>query len=139
MRKIDFWEWNRPAAERQAINEAADELEGLQDVSAVTMRHVQLLLGKNAAAREEIERLHATVQVLAELLIEAGVTDRATLAARVDEALVARQRPAAPQGAPGRDLVACVRCKERVAVDTTLLTEDGPICEECCRPSDLTP
>lgn len=73
----DWWQ-------REAINEAADELDELRAARADDQKAFARLLALGRAHAEEIAVLRRTVGTLVELLVESGAVDEAALRARLE-------------------------------------------------------
>lgn len=105
------WFWNNEWMQRNAINEAAEEIDSLRAARAGDAGTFARLFNLDRAQAQEIAALRVTVEVLANLLIESGALDEKALRYRIEAAyadLEASQPPAKPSayetlGAPPDD------------------------------------
>lgn len=120
------------------LDEQSDDLNVVEGIAQATAHQVQRLLEVDKQQQLEIQRLRVTVNVLVQMLAEAGVLDGKVLGYRIDAAFaelapppeeVAAQR-AAHAGA--RDpMMACTRCKLEFLMSELSVTPDGYFCPEC--------
>ena len=150
MGKIGFWQlllddrlsyW-----EAQRINEATDAAEVAQaSAEAAQYRSYSNEARLNHMAREVVF-LRTALTVLVKTLKDSNVLDERLLDARLEAAMeeanaTLPKQPAGPtsmnevftqakQAAPTHQLT-CIRCRNHVAASSTLMTQDGPMCERC--------
>ena len=79
--------WDSDWAERQRINEAADELNQMHHARATTTGQIARVFQLDQDQGREIARLQTTLMTLIELMVEKGVVEEQTLVDRVDAAL----------------------------------------------------
>jgi len=78
------WFWNNEWRQRDAINQAAEELDVMRAERAGDTSALTRLFNLDRAQAQEIARLRVTVEVLANLLIESGAVDEKTLRYRIE-------------------------------------------------------
>jgi hypothetical protein len=138
--RMSWWE-----AERiNAAHDAADVAQGMAD--AAQFKAFTLEERVNQMSRE-IVMLRTALTVLTQTLKDTKTVDERLLDARLEAAMeeAAAALPRLPSGAPMTVNAAlqqsggvspavtltCLRCRNRVAANTTLMTGDGPVCERC--------
>ena len=139
--------------EREAINQAANELDILRHAEIANADQLQRLFQLDRAQGEEIERLRLTVRILTELLLEAGAVDPQKLQERMQAALQAheeakrpKQVPPPPKDHTGQPkpknymssaqpqperIVRCAQCSDEMPQSDSNFTEWGLICDDC--------
>lgn len=80
------WFFNNEWMQRNAINEAADEINSLRAARADSHSAIERLFNLDRAQGQELAALRVTVEVLANMLIESGVVDEKTLRYRIEAA-----------------------------------------------------
>lgn len=165
MARTRFWDdlFGNGAARLDAALQALEvpDIRRLPDsLTRVVIDHLvedqRALREQNAHLAHELLRMHAVVTVLANVLIEQGVVEEAALRWQIQDALRAVDPPSIPPpppeagGEPYRSSgprraspsaldpkLVCTGCHRDVPVETTIVTEDGPLCDECFRQMQL--
>jgi hypothetical protein len=137
--RLSYWE-------AQRINEATDVAEVAQaSAEAAQYATGNLQTRLNNMAREVVF-LRTALTVLVKTLKDSNVLDERLLDARLEAAMEEANAalPKLPTGptsmnevfaqakeaAPAHQL-ACIRCRNHVPASSTLMTQDGPMCERC--------
>jgi hypothetical protein len=146
------WFLNNEWHQRQAINDAAAEINSLRAERSDAHGAINRLFALDRAQGQELAALRVTVEVLSNLLIESGVVDEKSLRYRIEAAWanqelleppapppsayetlsapVAAAPPPAPEPVPDQP-VECARCFEKVPRSRTQITEQGTVCDLC--------
>jgi hypothetical protein len=137
--------WHSEWRERQLVNEAASELQGLDLTVEGLTGQVRRLAQLGQEQGQQIVRLQAVVDLLLDLVVEKGLVDADHLRDRVQTVLAALEPPPppvvtaaagpyrsgpAPLPAPERQ-TACVRCGQQVPLSKTVMTAEGEVCDAC--------
>lgn len=80
------WFFNNEWMQRNAINEAAEEIDSLRAARADSHSAIERLFSLDRAQGQELAALRVTVEVLANMLIESGAVDEKTLRYRIEAA-----------------------------------------------------
>jgi hypothetical protein len=80
------WFFSNELAQRNAINEAASDIAGMQAARAGDAGTFARLFELDRAQAQEITSIKVTLEVLANLLIQAGIVDEKTLRYRIEAA-----------------------------------------------------
>ncbi len=94
------WFWNNEWRQRDAINEAADEINSLRAERADQSSALARLFNLDRAQAQEIAALKVTVEVLANLLIESGAIDEKVLRYRIEAGYADLETSQPPTSAP---------------------------------------
>jgi hypothetical protein len=113
-------------ADRQAINQNADELATVEGQTQMIGRVVQ-------SHADDILRMRAMFAGLVKVLEARGLVVEDELQAAIGTMWMqmnphAQARASAPAGMP---LVTCIRCQRDVAASATTITGQGSICDAC--------
>ena len=155
MDPLPRWAWNTEALERQRINEAAAEINGLTESYAGLGSQIRRMLAVDEAQSTRIAKLEAVVWTLVETLVAHGSVPAAEMNERIRSAVepFSAAEPVVGQGRGGyrsppgaaavrlpvtpqpRELpvvpVTCIDCGKEVPSIETLMTAEGPLCEGC--------
>lgn len=137
--RMSYWEAQKINSATQAAEVAMDVAEAAQYASTNQQARLDNLA-------REVVFLRTALTVLVKTLKDSNVLDERLLDARleaaIEEANAALPRlPTGPtsmnevfaqakQAAPAH-LLTCIRCRTQVPASSTLMTQDGPICERC--------
>lgn len=137
--RLSYWEAQRI----NEANDAAEVAQGAAEAAQYATANQQARL--NNLAREVVF-LRTALTVLVKTLKDSNVLDERLLDARLEAAMEEAsaqlpKQPAGPvsmnevfaqakQAAPTHQLT-CVRCRNHVPASSTLMTQDGPMCERC--------
>ena len=100
----------------------------LERMARSVRRREQAALDRTQAA--EIQQLRLTVQVLMELLAEAGVLVPAAFDAKLEQRRQALEQKRAAEARRG-SMTACTACHQEVPASRTQITENGTVCDPC--------
>ena len=129
MARFNWWLGSTHLDHQVAINEQDSRLEQMDEAQGGVAEAVGKLFQLDRAQGRELARIEARIQVLSELLVEAGVIDGEQLQKRLAVALAAQAQTRAAAEATVR----CASCREEVRADGTFYSEMGEICEVCYR------
>lgn len=137
--KLSYWE-------AQKINSATEAAEVAKDVAEAAQYAAYHQQARLDSLAREVVFLRTALTVLVKTLKDSNVLDERLLDARLEAAMdeasaVLPKQPTGPtsmnevfaqakQAAPTHQLT-CIRCRNHVPASSTLMTQDGPICERC--------
>lgn len=137
--RLSYWEAQRI----NEANDAAEVAQGAAEAAQYATANQQARLNNMA---REVVFLRTALTVLVKTLKDSNVLDERLLDARLEAAMEEAnaqlpKQPAGPtsmnevfaqakQAAPTHQL-ACIRCRNHVPATSTLMTQDGPMCERC--------
>lgn len=127
MRRIGFFEMLASDFERDAINSAQDTANAALDGFAMQAETIRRLTKRLHDQDRQIQMLSAAVGVLAAVLRDNGLVDPEILDARLEAAIENTQ----DEVAKAPSTVACQRCAKQVAIQRTVMTASGTICDAC--------
>jgi hypothetical protein len=143
MKKLGFWN-DSHFAQRSAINEAAEELAGLQSNTRTLQQQVEAQRVQLRAQRTEINQLKAAMQAICDLIVDLDLVEESALTFRIDAAMaeIPEVKPAAAPVSPFdivaeqpktkvRTEVECALCQRKVAAREITFTDRGPACSQC--------
>jgi hypothetical protein len=117
-----------------------DDAKRLREADATIADHTADAIGSLRRLidhqNRELERLRATVRVLASLLVESGAVEESTLDYRLEAAfaeLAPEEPPAARSPSALGTAEFCSRCGAALALARAHQTPSGTLCEECFR------
>jgi hypothetical protein len=137
--RVSWWEAQSINAAHDAADIAAGEAQAAQFKAANIETRV------NNMARE-IVFLRTALTVLVKTLKDSNVLDERLLDARLEAAMeeanaALPKLPSGPvsmnevlaskEGTPAAIKLGCIRCRNQVPASSTLMTQDGPVCERC--------
>ena len=96
------WFFNNEIMQREAINQAADEINSLRAERADASSALNRLFALDRAQGQELAALRVTVEALANMLIESGAIDETSLRHRIEAAWASNdliQSPGTPPSA----------------------------------------
>ncbi len=127
MAKVGWWDgdWARTTA----INDQSHMLDALDQSSLGMAESVQKLFQLDRRQGRDIARLEAKVEVLLELLVEAG-TPREEIARRLEAKFPAQEKKTEESGSSAL-MVTCASCQQEVPANGTFFTETGEVCDAC--------
>ena len=117
-------------AEWRAINEAHDSIQHQAQMDAIQATQLQKLFALDRTQAEEIQQLRLTIQVLMQLLAEAGVLSPEAFDARIEQRRMALEQKRAEVARRG-PMVNCMSCQQSVPSSRTQITGDGTVCDQC--------
>ena len=127
MAKVRWWDGDW--AHRTAINDQSDMLDALDQSSLGMAESVQKLFQLDRRQGRDIARLEAKVEVLLELLVEAG-TPREEIARRLEARFPAQEKKT-EESSSSAAMVTCASCQQEVPANGTFFTETGEVCDSC--------
>jgi hypothetical protein len=149
MGRIGFWQLlldpHMSWWEAERINEAQDSADLAHGEAIAAHFRTQTLEERVNQMSREIIMLRTAMTVLTKTLKDSNVLDERLLDARLEaameEAMAALPKPARDplsMNAAHREAstaeplkITCLRCRQQVLANTTLMTGDGPMCERC--------
>jgi hypothetical protein len=94
------WFFNNEWAQRNAINEAASEIDALRSARSGDAGTFARLFALDRAQAQDITAIKTTLEVLSNLLIEAGIVDEKALRYRIEAAYAELAASQPPQASP---------------------------------------
>jgi hypothetical protein len=136
MKESTWWKTPNIHEHEDALKAHRNRLDLVDQSSLGLAESIGKLFQLDQAQSRDLQRIESRIQVLADLLIEAGVIDAAQLQERMkaSKAQAESTRQAAEvKVVDGSASTICAACKMTVPVEGTFFSEMGEVCERCYR------